>query len=150
LPQAGGAGILSVQLAPRRSPVATTETLGSRVALHLLSRAGYGPRPGDIARVLAQGPTKWIEEQLDPGTDPELETRLAGYSTLGLSTSRILALVAADPRVGTVVVDDLVSAKIVRAVHGKNQLEEVLTDFWFNHFNVFVNDAFVRYSITSY
>jgi uncharacterized protein (DUF1800 family) len=128
----------------------TAETLGTRVALHLLSRAGYGPRPGDIDQILKQGPTGWIEEQLSPGPDPELEARLAGYSTLGLSTSRILALVAADPRAGTVVVDELVSAKIVRAVHGRNQLEEVLTDFWFNHFNVFVNDAFVRYSITSY
>jgi uncharacterized protein (DUF1800 family) len=38
----------------------------------------------------------------------------------------------------------------VRAVHGKNQLEEVLVDFWFNHFNVFVNDGFDRYSISSY
>ncbi len=125
-------------------------TLGARVALYLLSRAGYGPRPGDVDRVLQQGPTRWIEEQLSPGPDPELETRLSSYSTLGLSTARILALVAADPRVGAVVVDELVSAKIVRAVHGKNQLEEVLVDFWFNHFNVFVNDAFVRYSITSY
>lgn len=28
------------------------------------------------------------------------------------------------------------SQKIIRAVYGKNQLHEVLTDFWFNHFNV--------------
>ena len=26
----------------------------------------------------------------------------------------------------------------------------MLVDFWFNHFNVFVNDGFVRYSISSY
>ena len=130
--------------------MATTETLGSRVALHLLSRAGYGPRPGDVARVLAMGPTKWIEEQLAPGPDPELDTRLAGYTTLGLPVSRVLALVAADPRAATVVTDELAFSRILRAVHGRNQLQEVLTDFWFNHFNVFVNDGFTRYSITSY
>ena len=48
------------------------------------------------------------------------------------------------------ILDEFTSAKVVRTVHGKNQLEEVLVDFWFNHFNVFVNDGFDRYSISSY
>jgi uncharacterized protein (DUF1800 family) len=30
----------------------------------------------------------------------------------------------------------LINQKIIRAAYGRNQLEEVLTDFWFNHFNV--------------
>ena len=30
----------------------------------------------------------------------------------------------------------IVNQKIVRAAYGQNQLREVLTDFWFNHFNV--------------
>ena len=30
----------------------------------------------------------------------------------------------------------LVNQKIIRAAYGQNQLQEVLTDFWFNHFNV--------------
>jgi len=34
------------------------------------------------------------------------------------------------------VFDDLQSQKLLRAVNGQRQLEEVLTDFWFNHFNV--------------
>jgi uncharacterized protein (DUF1800 family) len=32
--------------------------------------------------------------------------------------------------------DDLQAQKLVRAVYGERQLEEVLTDFWFNHFNI--------------
>ena len=126
------------------------ETLGPRVVQHLLSRAGYGPRPGEIDAVLKSGPTKWIEEQLDPGPDPELDQRLARYPTLSYTTSRVLALYNADPRSIGVVLDEFTNAKVVRAVHGKNQLEEVLVDFWFNHFNVFVNDGFDRYSISSY
>ena len=126
------------------------ETLGPRVVQHLLSRAGHGPRPGEIDAVLKSGPTKWIEEQLDPGPDPELDQRLARYPTLSYTTSRILALYNADPRSIGVVLDEFTNAKVVRSVHGKNQLEEVLVDFWFNHFNVFVNDGFDRYSISSY
>ena len=126
------------------------ETLGSRVALHLLNRAGYGPRPGEIARVLEQGPTKWIEEQLSPPPDAGLDSRLSGFTTLEYTTTRILALTNADPRAAGVVLDELMNAKVIRAVHGRNQLQEVLTDFWFNHFNVFVDDGFVRSAITAY
>ena len=32
---------------------------------------------------------------------------------------------------------ELAEAKLLRAVYSDRQLEEVLTDFWFNHFNVF-------------
>lgn len=32
--------------------------------------------------------------------------------------------------------DELLGQKIVRAVYAENQLREVLTDFWFNHFHV--------------
>ena len=126
------------------------ETLGPRVVLHLLNRAGYGPRPGEIASVLQEGPTKWIEEQLEPAGDPELDQRLASFPTLSYTTSRILALYNADQRSIGVVLDELVSAKVVRAVHARNQLQEVLVDFWFNHFNVFVNDGFDRFAISSY
>jgi uncharacterized protein (DUF1800 family) len=118
--------------------------------MHLLNRAGYGPRPGEIAAVLEQGPTDWIEEQLAPGADPELDTRLARYPTLAYPTSQVLALYNADNRTIGVILDEFFSAKVVRAVHGRNQLQEVLVDFWFNHFNVFVNDGFDRYSISSY
>jgi uncharacterized protein (DUF1800 family) len=130
--------------------VPSPETLGSRVVLHLLSRAGYGPRPGEIASVLQRGPTAWIEEQLAPPPDPDLDARLARYPTLSYTTSRILALYNADPRSIGVVLDEFASAKVVRAVHAKNQLQEVLVDFWFNHFNVFVADGFDRFSISSY
>ena len=62
----------------------------------------------------------------------------------------MLALYNADNRTIGVILDEFFSAKVVRAVHGRNQLQEVLVDFWFNHFNVFVNDGFDRYSISSY
>jgi uncharacterized protein (DUF1800 family) len=126
------------------------QTLGPRVAQHLLNRAGYGPRPGQIAAVLDQGLTEWIEEQLAPGADPELDTRLRGFTTLGYSTSQVLALYNADNRTIGVILDEFSSAKVVRAVHARNQLQEALVDFWFNHFNVFVQDGFDRYSISSY
>jgi len=38
---------------------------------------------------------------------------------------------------GRQVFSELTEAKLLRAVYSERQLEEVLVDFWFNHFNVF-------------
>jgi uncharacterized protein (DUF1800 family) len=45
---------------------------------------------------------------------------------------------------------ELVQAKVLRAVLSERQLEEVLVDFWFNHFNVFVGKGQVRQYIGEY
>ena len=40
--------------------------------------------------------------------------------------------------------------KLVRAVESENQLEEVMTDFWYNHFNVSLTDNKARPFLLSY
>src|ERR1051326_3551033 len=49
-----------------------------------------------------------------------------------------------------VVVSELQQAKILRAAYSERQLDEVMTDFWFNHFNVFLNKGADRYLTTQY
>jgi uncharacterized protein (DUF1800 family) len=49
-----------------------------------------------------------------------------------------------------VVVNELMQAKLLRAIYSERQLDEVITDFWFNHFNVFINKGADRYLLTSY
>ncbi|MGB9197747.1 MAG: DUF1800 domain-containing protein [Terriglobales bacterium] len=49
-----------------------------------------------------------------------------------------------------VVVDELTQAKLLRAIYSERQLQEVMTDFWFNHFNVFINKGADRFLLTSY
>jgi uncharacterized protein (DUF1800 family) len=48
------------------------------------------------------------------------------------------------------VLADLEQAKLLRAVYSERQLEEVLVDFWFNHFNVFAGKGATRNYITEY
>jgi len=45
---------------------------------------------------------------------------------------------------------DLLEQKLYRAVYSNRQLEEILTDFWFNHFNVFLDKGADRQLVTSY
>ncbi len=49
-----------------------------------------------------------------------------------------------------VVNQDLFAGKLLRAIYSDRQLEEVLTDFWFNHFNVYLDKGADRYLVTSY
>src|SRR6266545_406959 len=45
---------------------------------------------------------------------------------------------------------ELSSQKILRAAYSDKQLEEVMTDFWFNHFNVFANKGATQQYLTEY
>ncbi len=49
-----------------------------------------------------------------------------------------------------VVANDLAEAKLLRAIYSDHQLEELLVDFWYNHFNVFLNKGADRYMIPTY
>jgi uncharacterized protein (DUF1800 family) len=48
------------------------------------------------------------------------------------------------------IVAELSMAKIDRAVYSQRQLEAVMEDFWFNHFNVFAAKGLDRYLLTAY
>ncbi len=45
---------------------------------------------------------------------------------------------------------DLWEGKLLRAVYSNRQLDEVLADFWFNHFNVYLDKGADRYLVTEY
>jgi uncharacterized protein (DUF1800 family) len=49
-----------------------------------------------------------------------------------------------------VVTLDLTEGKLLRAIYSNRQLEEVLTDFWFNHFNVYLDKGADHFLVTAY
>ena len=54
------------------------------------------------------------------------------------------------PRGPQAILFDLAGAKLQRAVYSDRQLQEVMTDFWFNHFNVFFGKNLDRYLVGAY
>src|SRR5205807_9416499 len=64
---------------------------------------------------------------------PELRNRLL----VDFSPPEREALLALNNPNG-VVTAELMQAKLLRAIYSQRQLQEVMTDFWFNHFNVFI------------
>ena len=45
---------------------------------------------------------------------------------------------------------DLMEQKIIRGIYSERQMQEVMTDFWFNHFNVFYAKGADRWLTTDY
>jgi uncharacterized protein (DUF1800 family) len=101
---------------------------------HVLNRLTFGPRSGDVDRVRQMGVARWLDQQLHPDRidDHEVEARLPQMEDLPGS---------ADPkelrRFARKQILTLASDTIVRASYSERQLQEVLVDFWFNHFNVY-------------
>lgn len=83
----------------RRQATASDSTERAR-ALHALNRLTYGPRPGDVDRVLAMGVERWIEDQLHPDRidDTALEDHLAGFDVLDVSTEALGEMFRAQQR----------------------------------------------------
>jgi uncharacterized protein (DUF1800 family) len=46
--------------------------------------------------------------------------------------------------------EELAQAKMVRAILSERQLQEVMTDFWFNHFNIYIGKDSDQWYTTSY
>src|SRR5204863_4120970 len=61
-------------------------------AIHALNRLTFGPRPGDVNRVMAMGVDQWIDQQYQPDKiyDNALEARLAPLRTLRMDTRDIV------------------------------------------------------------
>jgi uncharacterized protein (DUF1800 family) len=106
-----------------------------------LNRMAYGPRPGDVERVRKIGLDAYVEEQLAPHQVEE--TRAAWMRLLPLDTLEMSAADAEDyetanyPEVGKgQSAIELQQANILRAVYSARQLEQVMVEFWTDHFNV--------------
>jgi uncharacterized protein (DUF1800 family) len=48
------------------------------------------------------------------------------------------------------VVEELAMTKVIRAIYSDRQLQQIMDDFWFNHFNVFAGKGEDRYYLTAY
>ena len=102
---------------------------------HLLNRAAYGPRPGQIAEVEKMGRSRWIEKQLDYKSidDNATEWRLRRYDSLKMTTRDLMSF----NRDKDYVANELASSTLVRAIFSNRQLYEVMVGFWTDHFSIY-------------
>ena len=149
-------------------------------AIHLLQRATYGPRPQDVDAVFSAGIADWLDRQLHPERidDSALETRLAQIPVASMSLTELLGQYPPRQVLSSVrelvqgnslpesetrrlrrelgehsprrILDGLATARITRAVHSERQLQEMMTTFWYDHFNVFWGKDATRSLVPDY
>jgi uncharacterized protein (DUF1800 family) len=68
----------------------------------------------------------------------------------GFDPNSVPKAIADDSKKPQRVVEELAMAKVTRSIYSERQLQQVMDDFWFNHFNVFAGKGEDRYYITSY
>jgi hypothetical protein len=149
LEHAGLAGIGAAAAACRRTPklpwllgkstppvIHTVRPPGDArqaLAVRVLKRVTYGPRPGDVERVDQIGPGAFIEEQLsDSIADVQAYWLVRRVETVHLSAPDIFD-VAAKTAIG-----DLRRATLLRALYSERQLRERMVEFGSDHFNLYV------------
>ncbi len=157
------------------------EQTADQQVIQVLNRLAFGPRPGDVLRVRSMGVDAWIDQQLQPEhiNDQAMDQLLARYPLLQqdqtalavqyVQAQREFRLVKRDTaardtmrspdqtglqairRSRAQLVGEIESARVARAVGSDRQLLEVMTDFWENHFSVFVGKNPVEaYYLTDY
>jgi len=158
------ASTASAQAVPRLDH---RELASDQQVIQALNRLTFGPRPGEAQKVRAMGLDKWIDLQLHPEKidDTPFERFADRYDILKQDQNDLLKQYADAQRERRMVKRDkadstamsredrmaiqqiglarrqfmgqLQSERVARAVASNRQLEEVMTDFWLNHFNVF-------------
>jgi uncharacterized protein (DUF1800 family) len=150
--------MLIMPMSARAEPAAT-----DRQVIHLLNRIAFGPTAALVAHVKAIGIDRYIDEQLDPAALPEpavLTERLAPLDILKLGASELYAkfgpasietakgmqpsqqAMDAHMKAANSILEEARAARLYRAIYSPKQLQEVMVDFWFNHFNINAYDGF--------
>jgi uncharacterized protein (DUF1800 family) len=156
--------------------VAQAEPANPKI-IHLLNRLSLGIRPGEIDRVQKLGVDRYIQQQLNPDSIPDatslsdsatetLRERLAKLDTLNLSPvqlfeqynpNRQLDGQKPTPEIKKVqqqqarqVTNQAIEARLWRAIYSDRQLQEVMVDFWYNHFNIYADKGLDRLWVGAY
>ena len=164
-------------------------------ARHVLDRFAFGPRQGDIEKVVSVGVSNWFEDQISITQDnsqlneifkkldfkslemslDEMANTYVPYGQInrrvkqwgieaGLVTEQDFLTMTNEEqrRLALLYMDDFslkpiaeldsetLAQKMLRAAYSENQFQEVLTDFWFNHFNIDASQNDVRPYVYSY
>lgn len=99
---------------------------------HLLSRAAFGPWPGDLDSLRRMGREAWIEEQLHPEriSDTACDLRAERFESLYFSAGD--AYEFRKP----VLREEITRHSLLRAIYSRRQLFEVMVEFWTDHLNI--------------
>lgn len=132
------------------------------IVVHVLNRMAFGPRPGQVEQILEMGWETWARQQLEPQNinvpyiDQTMDEK---YPSVGMEMGDIFRTYRppyeSEPptreernmrnRLSRECEQELRDSVLYRAVYSDRQFEEVICEFWRNHFSVDQNKDDVGY-----
>lgn len=131
---------------------------------HMLNRVTFGARPGDLEAVKAAGIHNYLASQLDPSSiaeSPQVIEQIKNTPQLNYTASNLIGQFRQNQKerkerkqankdgedttmqklnnLRKLFGQSVVEARLERAIDSKRQLQEVMTDFWYNHFNISID-----------
>jgi uncharacterized protein (DUF1800 family) len=82
--------------------------------------------------------------------NPATRGQGGGNNKLSIDPNAVPRAIADDSKRPQRIVEELAMAKVTRAIYSERQLQQVMDDFWFNHFNVYAAKGEVKWYLTSY
>jgi uncharacterized protein (DUF1800 family) len=140
----------------------------------LLNKLAFGPSAGELREVAKSGAEAWLAQQLKPPTEDDCAARIQAahvrlkYVSMSpeaqIDEDRAIAVINQPIEERWKVIEknqpqqersffrtSVAAATLIRAVHSRWQLRELLVDFWHNHFNVnAVGDNLVAVALPNY
>lgn len=140
----------------------------------LLDRITWGATSSSLQEIRSVGTQRWVEEQLHPLPDPPLPPSVAQQiAALSIQTTlmpqRVINVAQRNHDIDQIVDEEQRKAArkdlgeelnvigretacrmLLRALYSPNQLQEQMTWFWFNHFNVFQHKHDERLMLADY
>jgi uncharacterized protein (DUF1800 family) len=138
------------------------------IAVHLLNRMAFGGTPGQVEEILEKGWKNWIEEQLYPQkiNESEFDKKMEEMApSLQMTMGKIFEKYRPSlKKLGGITEEErrehellkrkirfeLKNVVLLRAVYSRKQFQEVMVEFWRNHFNVDQNKDDVEYLASHY
>lgn len=141
---------------------------------HIVERLSFGPKPGELQRVKSMGVENYIQSQLNPESieeSPQLDSYLAQIDSLQknpldllqkflveqkkqqppeLSIAEKNKIRSKNLKYKRKIRKEAIEAHLARATNSSRQLQEVMVDFWFNHFNVYAGKGQIDFWIADY
>ena len=131
--------------APKLQTLHGPELSDREKVIQVLSRLGFGPKPGEVDEVLKTGGWQaWLKRQMDPGSiDDATSDRVIGqkFPWAKMSMTELQKEFDGDGQNIRQLHRQLPEYVLTRAVLSNRQFYELMCDFWRNHFCVDQPDA---------
>src|SRR6266852_4584360 len=132
------------------------DAAAATIARHMSDKGGQAPQEqtagAENAESMKDDANAAAAMKQEPPAEINAAPRGAGKRDLlgGGDPNAVPRAIADDSKRPQRVVEELAMSKVARAIYSERQLQQVMDDFWFNHFNVFAGKGEDRWFLTSY